>query len=82
MSFNLPFVDEVRTAPRTILFRLLIKDLTRPCFHLLRGVVELSLNTTASPIANLSELRLFCHTSSFTKSNCVFVVKSFPKVTQ
>ena len=43
MSINLPFVDETRTAPRTILSRPLIKDLTRSCFHLLRGVVVLSL---------------------------------------
>ena len=38
MSINLPLVHEARIAARTILSRLLIKDLTRPCFHLLRGV--------------------------------------------
>ena len=57
MPINSPFVDEVRTAPQTILSRPLIKNLTRPCFHLLRGVVVLSLITTISPITNLLELR-------------------------
>ena len=57
MSINLPFVDEVRTTPRTILSHPLIKDLTRSFFHLLRGVVVLFLITTTLPITNLSELR-------------------------
>ena len=66
ISINLPFVVEVRTAPRTILSRPLIKDLTRLCFHLLEGVALLSLVT--------QNYVLFCHTSFVQEVYSVYCI--------
>ena len=80
MSINLPFVDDVRTAPQTILSRPLIKDLTRPCFHLLQAVVVLSLITIHHQQLNCQNYILFCHTSFVHEEHlcicCKFVSKN------